>query len=224
MANKSLKKYQIDKEAFMEILKNKGLSIRKLDTISDFNYSSKSVGRALKTGEMSYTLALSLSNFLGVPISSFSNGSPEVIQSQKLLDVSLERRNEMTSYEPNNWLTQLANEIELSKMSRFARIFDESSPEWQRTIEQNMFFIKAIQNYCNEKLKFRGHLFLNEVYDMLGMPRTAVGAVVGWVRGESNPDSNVEFETHILPAISSDEKGERILIDFNVDGVVIGSL
>ena len=59
---------------------------------------------------------------------------------------------------------------------------------------------------------------------MFGMPRTAVGAVVGWIRDESNPDSFVELEIHILPAISPDEKCDCILIDFNVDGVMVNKI
>ena len=40
------------------------------------------------------------------------------------------------------------------------------------------------QNWADERLKSRGHLFLNEVYDMLVARRTKAGAQVGWVYDE----------------------------------------
>ena len=41
--------------------------------------------------------------------------------------------------------------------------------------EKDDFFLEAQKNYANELLKFRGFLFLNDVYDMLGYARTKTG-------------------------------------------------
>jgi len=72
MANKPVKKYPINKDIFMSILKDKNLSIRKLGAMKEFDYTDKSIGRALKIGYMSENLAISLSKELNVPISDFS--------------------------------------------------------------------------------------------------------------------------------------------------------
>lgn len=71
MANKPVQKYPIDKEIFMKILKEKNLTIRKLDNLPNFDYTSRSIERALRTGQMSYNLAHSLSILLDKPIYDF---------------------------------------------------------------------------------------------------------------------------------------------------------
>lgn len=43
--------------------------------------------------------------------------------------------------------------------------------------------IKLIQNECNDILRRRGFMTLNEVYYKLGLPMTEAGQHVGWVRG-----------------------------------------
>lgn len=105
--------------------------------------------------------------------------------------------------------------------SQYARYFDSSSSQWNRNAEYNLMFLKAQQNYANDLLRSRGHIFLNEVYDMLGIPRSQAGQIVGWVKGEG--DDFVDF------GIFNDDGDARdfvngykdsILLDFNVDGIV----
>ena len=42
-------------------------------------------------------------------------------------------------------------------------------------------FIKCQQQYFNDLLKVRGHVFLNEVFDTFGIKRTGLGAISGWI-------------------------------------------
>ena len=72
--------------------------------------------------------------------------------------------------------------------SDYARFFDEASPYWEKDSEYNLMFLRAQQNFANDKLKAQGYLFLNDVYDMLGIPRTKAGQIVGW---RYNPDHGV---------------------------------
>ena len=87
-------------------------------------------------------------------------------------------------------------------------------------------FLKDQQRYANDRLKTKGCLFLNEVYDMLGIPRTKAGAIVGWIFDEKHPngDNFVDFGIY---DIHNDKKRDfvngyerTILLDFNVDGVI----
>lgn len=84
---------------------------------------------------------------------------------------------------------------ELDGYSDYARFFDEASPCWEKDSEYNLTFLRAQQRYANDLLIARGRLFLNEVYDMLGIPRTKAGQVVGWVYDANNPigDNYVDF-------------------------------
>lgn len=61
----------------------------------------------------------------------------------------------------------------------YARFFDETRMGWTKDPEYNLMYLIAQQRYANEMLEHRGHLFLNEVYDMLDIPRTKAGAMVG---------------------------------------------
>jgi hypothetical protein len=71
--------------------------------------------------------------------------------------------------------------------------FDGRNPNWVRMPDYNVVFLRQAQNYLNEQYRIRGHLFLNEVFDILGFPRTGAGAVLGWVFGE-NEDVLLDWE------------------------------
>lgn len=108
--------------------------------------------------------------------------------------------------------------------SQYAVFFDETNPDWHKSPDLNKMFLLTQQNYANDMLTIHGHLFLNEVYDMLGVPRTTAGAVVGWVKEGETGDGFVDFG--IFDADNQLKRDfvngfERsILLDFNVDGVI----
>ena len=108
-------------------------------------------------------------------------------------------------------------------LSMYARFFDDSSTEWQKSPDYNMAFLRAQQNYFNNILQSRGHVFLNEVYDALGFQRSQAGAVVGWVIGEGR-DNFIDFGLFNGESQSSRDfvngYEQSILLDFNVDGVI----
>jgi hypothetical protein len=94
----------------------------------------------------------------------------------------------------------------------YGRVFDENNQNWQNRPEYNKVFVQCQMNWANDKLQARGHIFLNEIYDSLSMPRSSAGALVGWVKGSG--DSYVDFGP-----MDMDEAG-RIALEFNVDGVI----
>lgn len=114
--------------------------------------------------------------------------------------------------------------VDPNKVSPYARFFDEYSPQWQKDPELNRIYVQVQQNYANQLLQARGHVFLNEVYDMLGIPRSQQGAVVGWVLGEEG-DNYIDFG--IFDAQRSDFVNgwnRSVLLDFNVDGVIFDKI
>ena len=88
-------------------------------------------------------------------------------------------------------------------------------------------FLKDQQRYANDRLKTKGCLFLNEVYDMLGFQRTKAGACVGWVYDEKHPtgDNFVDFGLYngyndrTNAFVNGRERS--VILDFNVDGYIL---
>lgn len=111
-----------------------------------------------------------------------------------------------------------------SKYSPYAKIFDETHEDWLKDPEQNLFYLKARQSQANDILKSRGHLFLNEVYDLLGFQRTKAGAVVGWIYDPDHPigDNFVDFGIFNVQREKARDfvngYEAAIILDFNVVG------
>lgn len=105
--------------------------------------------------------------------------------------------------------------------SQYAKCFDEASPHWHPSAEMNRLHIMNMQNYANDLLHCRGHVFLNEIYDGLGIPRTSAGAVVGWVDSDDGVDHCIDFGLW-SPYNADFMNGyeNNVWLDFNVDGVI----
>lgn len=108
-------------------------------------------------------------------------------------------------------------------LSPYAKVFDESNPNWSNTPEYTKLFLTNQQNYFNDLLRSRGHVFLNDVYRKLGFEDTSAGAVVGWVIGK-NRDNFIDFGLGNINSLSCRQfiNGESpyVMLDFNVDGVI----
>lgn len=110
--------------------------------------------------------------------------------------------------------------------SIYARFYDDGCKGWTKSPEDNLRFLKMVQSWANKKLQAEGYLFLNEVYDALGIPKTKMGHVVGWIYDEAHPvgDNYVDFGLYDMyneRARDFVNGRERvILLDFNVDGNV----
>lgn len=120
-----------------------------------------------------------------------------------------------------------------SDISGYARFFEKYTmdetgnsilnPHWENNNEYNLMFIKAQENYANDLLRAKKRLFLNEVYEMLGLPCTKAGQIVGWIYDPEHPvgDNYVDFGLYADNLSYSDYVNgmdPAILLDFNVDG------
>lgn len=108
----------------------------------------------------------------------------------------------------------------------YTRIFDESSCYWSKTPDYNQMFLISRERYANDKLNAQGYLFLNDVLEMLDLPKTKEGQMVGWVKDpkigrddyvdfgifNANKKSNREFINGYEPSI---------WLDFNVQGNIL---
>lgn len=111
--------------------------------------------------------------------------------------------------------------------SIYSVVFCEGNSGWTRNAELNKVFLIQQQNYANDKLKLNGVLTLNEVYDMIGAPRTAYGQIAGWVYTDDSSigDNFVDFGIFDV----SNEKAcdfvngyeKSIILDFNCIGNIL---
>ncbi len=116
---------------------------------------------------------------------------------------------------------------DVTKYSPTAKIFDETCPAWSKDPNMNLLFLRQQQNFCNDKLKSQGYLFLDEVYKLLGFPVTALSRKVGWIYDPDKNDVGDNYVDFGIYDVSNESKRrfvnghERsIILDFNIDGVI----
>lgn len=89
--------------------------------------------------------------------------------------------------------------------------------------DYNEAYIRSREQFATDHLLAYGHLFLNDVYHILGIPPTKAGQIVGW--SLENGDTHVSFAAYnkddgLNGPLIHDEDGD-ILLDFNVSGNII---
>lgn len=94
---------------------------------------------------------------------------------------------------------------------------------WEANTDYNLMFLRGIQNWANDRLNAVGHVFMNEVLDGIGLPRTREGAIMGWLKG-SGGDDFVDFgiSDYYDDEFTDIQNGKikNIHLNFNVDGVI----
>jgi hypothetical protein len=105
---------------------------------------------------------------------------------------------------------------------------EETATQFKRNYDMNLTALRSIQRYANDRLNIRSHIFMNEILDDLGLPRTRAGAVVGWVKGYNphNPNNDQYVNMGIDDPINEEKEDPRdamvqpFFLNFNVDGNV----
>lgn len=96
-------------------------------------------------------------------------------------------------------------------MEKIKKYFNEiTSSQWNKNTDYNLLFLRAQELYFNDLLKARGHVLLNDVYDGLGFDRTSKGCITGWLVKPNG--CNISFNAEV--------KGDTIILEFNVDGII----
>lgn len=100
----------------------------------------------------------------------------------------------------------------------------DTSTRFQNQGEFNYFFLTSQEKLANMRLQTRGHVFLNEVFQDIGMPITETGNVVGWYKDHG--DNYIDFgltkkgNQSAQDALNNTNHGP-ILMEFNVDGPIL---
>lgn len=107
----------------------------------------------------------------------------------------------------------------------YDRFWEVGCSGWEDDPESSLLNLKMKQRHANELLKAKGHLFLNEVYDILGMRRTRAGQAVGWIYDPAKDDLQIDFgiydpnRSNCAAFINGDE--QNLLLHFNVQGPIL---
>ena len=125
-------------------------------------------------------------------------------------------------------VTKTVYKAEIDKTSDYARFYDDGCTGWTKNPEFNLMFLKRQQDFANELLQAKGYLFLNDVYELLGIPKSVAGQHVGWVysmKKDHKGDNYVDFglsNTNRRDVRDFVNGYERVvLLDFNVDGNIL---
>ncbi len=109
------------------------------------------------------------------------------VDMQMLTGAKKERKNVITTDEDGNETKEKQDILELNRTAinpldtPFARFFDESSVHWSKSFMANQSFLRIQENQVNERLRCRGYLFVNDVLDILDLPKTDIGWDYGWI-------------------------------------------
>lgn len=148
----------------------------------------------------------------------FLTGAEEVTVSKKVTD--------------ENGKTKTVKEKVLTnrQASGYSKFFDCSNVNWIDDPDSNLFFVTRIEQWANDKLKANGYLYLNSVYEMLGLEKTKAGQVVGWIYdgksdiGDNYIDFGIEHGNSDACKRFTQGLEENILLSFNVDGPITDRL
>lgn len=153
----------------------------------------------------------------------------EELDRELLYDIKTKEVEEIVVHEDGTQetVTKTVEVANPNEHSIYARFYDEGCKGWQKDPETNLFTVRQVQNWANEMLQAKGYLFLNEVYEMLGIPKTAAGQCVGWYYDEKDPTGDNYIDFGIYDIHNERKRAfvngyERtILLDFNVDGDIL---
>lgn len=117
----------------------------------------------------------------------------------------------------------------IPEYSPYARIIDENASVWDPSDDITELNIHAQLNYMNDILRTRGYVFLSDVYDALGIPRTPASQVVGWLWKKGEGDHYISFgdiEGHRIQFWDDSRRRTvaNYLLDFNVDGEIVNEI
>lgn len=93
-------------------------------------------------------------------------------------------------------------------------LFDRSARNWSIDPDVNRLYLRNVHDYMFDMLRARGHLFLNEILDQLGIRRMSIGQKVGWLITDDRLRLDSKF------SLWTQTKETDIVLRFETDGVI----
>lgn len=157
----------------------------------------------------------------------------ELEQNVKNICVETKKTNDDGSEE----LIKEYTDVAMKSDDPYSLIFDETVSSWQPDADLNRNFLYLMECQANRRLKMQGHLFLNEVLDMLGNHggeslRTPVGQVAGWLYDPNDPTKHNCVDFGVTKYAKNNEALNNfidgfepsVVIRFNCDGPIIDKI
>lgn len=111
--------------------------------------------------------------------------------------------------------------LDPSSKAALTHFFDANTASWMKDPGYNQNMLDSQQDWCNILLQKQGHLFLNEVYDLLHIPHTREGNVLGWIYKDlGNNDMFVNFGHHKDGEFVAGYKRD-VMLEFNIHGPIL---
>lgn len=140
----------------------------------------------------------------------------------KEIEENSPRKDEITDEERKSYRISDGEEI---TPSPYAVFFDETCNNYSDDPEYNKNTLILLQAQLNERLRRVGYVYLNEVYEKLGVEKTEAGHVMGWRYAPHDPnhegDNQIDFNMWDIRSRANRRfiNGYEpvVLLDFNID-------
>ena len=118
---------------------------------------------------------------------------------------------------------QVEKTVETRTPNGYSRLYDCTCTGWERHPNLNWYFLKRQEEIFNRRLHRNGYLFLNDVYELFGMPPSEAGQTVGWLADPLDEawDNYIDFGLGDEPDEDADPD---MWITPNVQGLIINKL
>lgn len=107
-----------------------------------------------------------------------------------------------------------------NRVSDHAVWFEEGNPNWDPYRKFNVMFLKGQQQIATDILNARGRLFLNEVRESIGLKPVPEGQLLGWIK---KPGEIAYVDFGLYDERNADfinGNADKVLLDFNLDGII----
>lgn len=157
----------------------------------------------------------------------------ELEQNIKAVEVESKKTNEDGTEE----LIKEYKDIAMGSNDIYSFVYDETVDTWNRDAMLNRNYLMMMESAANRRLRSQGHLFLNDVLNLLGTHggetlKIPAGQIVGWIYDPSNEklanhvDFGVTSYVKNNDALNSFIDGDEpsVVLHFNCDGPIIDKI
>lgn len=139
---------------------------------------------------------------------------------QKFLHGTVQQEIEVTGKDGKT-KTKSITTLDPSSKAALTYLFDDKVSSWCPDPTYNQNFLDNQQDWANVLLQRKGFMFLNEIYDLLQIPQTREGQILGWVfKDLGNNDMFIDFGHRKDGEFFAGFKKD-VMLEFNIHGPIL---